>query len=268
MQSGPDWTGLTTFEHGRGLPVTDPRNQRDAATIAPGAGAPVTPQIAHALAGIPAERLAALGVEDGAAMAHFHHVNLKTTRPEEMVAWYGEVLGLQVVARVSGGIWMSNDGSNHRLALVTADALGRELTADSDRADHDGLLHTAWEFGSLDQLLAAYSRLKAGAIEPYRTVTHGPTTSFYYEDPDSNQVELQADNFSDWSASRAYMERSEDFRADPFGPDVDPELMIADREEGVETEEVVRRAYAGDYATPEQREAREMRRARSRGDRS
>jgi catechol 2,3-dioxygenase len=244
--------------------VTDPGNQRDAATIPQGSGAPVTPQIAHALAGIPAKRLEALGVEDGAAVAHFHHVNLKTTRPEEMVAWYQQALGLQVVARVSGGIWLSNDASNHRLALVTADALGRELTADTERADHDGLLHTAWEFGSLDHLLAAYDRLKAGSIEPYRTVTHGPTMSFYYEDPDSNQVELQADNFSDWASSRAYMERSEDFRADPFGPDVDPELMIADREEGVEAEEVVRRAYAGDYATPEQREAREDRRARIR----
>jgi catechol 2,3-dioxygenase len=252
-----------TFEHGRALPVTEPLNERDAATITGGTGAPVTPQIEHALSAIPAERLDALGVDAVEGMAQLHHVNLKTTRPEEMIDWYGKALGLQVVARVGGGIWLSNDASNHRLALVTSDALGRELTADDERADHDGLLHTAWEFGSLDHLLTAYTRLKSSSIVPYRTVTHGPTMSFYYEDPDSNQVELQADNFSDWASSRAYMETSEDFRADPFGPDVHPDLMIADREKGVDAEEVVRRAYEGAYSTPEQLQAREERRARS-----
>ena len=43
----------------------------------------------------------------------FHHVNLKTTRLQEMIDWYGEVVGTEVVFQDATGAWLSNDGANH-----------------------------------------------------------------------------------------------------------------------------------------------------------
>ena len=180
-----------------------------------------------------------------------HHVNLKTTRREEMTAWYTTVVGMKVVFEGSGGAWLSNDAANHRLALVSGETLRADLSDDVDKARHAGLYHTAWEYRSLDALLATYVRLKDLGIQPQRCVNHGPTTSFYYLDPDGNAVELQSDNFGDWASSRHFMAESPEFARDPFGPHVVPDLMIADRRAGVATEVVLRRAYGGEYKPDE-----------------
>lgn len=176
-----------------------------------------------------------------------HHVNLKTTRRDEMIEWYRLVVGTEVVFAGSGAAWLTNDAANHRLALVTGETLKIDLCDDPHKQRHAGLYHSAWEYSSLDDLLSTYARLKEVGILPQRSVDHGPTTSFYYVDPDGNTVELQSDNFSDWSQSRTFMAESAQFSQDPFGPDVIPELMIAAREAGVATDVVLQRAYAGEY---------------------
>lgn len=178
---------------------------------------------------------------------YLHHVNLKTTRREEMIAWYGAVVGTQLTYAGSGGAWLTNDAANHRLALVTGETMRTEITDDPQKREHSGLYHTAWEYATLDDLLATYVRLKALGILPERCVNHGPTTSFYYVDPDDNHVELQSDNFGDWSRSKEFMCTSRDFDRDPLGPTVVPEKMIAEREAGVPAETVLERAYAGAY---------------------
>ena len=48
------------------------------------------------------------------------------------------------------------------------------------------------------------------------------TTSMYYADPDKNLVELQSDNFGDWSKSAAWMHTSPEFAANPIGVFFDP----------------------------------------------
>lgn len=47
-----------------------------------------------------------------------HHFNLKTTRLQEMVEWYGKVVGTEVVHQYPGGAWLTNDEANHRIALL------------------------------------------------------------------------------------------------------------------------------------------------------
>ena len=178
---------------------------------------------------------------------YLHHVNLKTTRRDEMVEWYGTVIGVQLTYAGSGGAWLTNDAANHRLALVTAETMRTEIQDDPRKLEHSGLYHTAWEYGTLDELLATYCRLKEVGIVPERCVNHGPTTSFYYVDPDGNHVELQSDNFGDWARSKHFMRTSPDFDRDPLGPTVVPEKMIAEREVGVSAEVVLERAYAGAY---------------------
>ena len=73
------------------------------------------------------------------------------------------------------------------------------------------------------------------------------TTSFYYVDPDGNSVELQTDNFGDWTASSDFVRNSEKFKANPIGMPVDPAQMLAARRSGIDPDEVQKRAYAGEY---------------------
>jgi catechol 2,3-dioxygenase len=107
--------------------------------------------------------------------------------------------------------------------------------------------HVAFEFSSVDDLLAAYTRLKGQGIEPVSTTDTGATTAFYYEDPDRNSVELPADNFGDWRKSTEFMRTSPAFAARPIGSFADPDAMIAARAAGAAVEEVHRRAYAGEF---------------------
>ena len=58
------------------------------------------------------------------------------------------------------------------------------------------------------------------------------TFSYYYADPDGNHVELQVDNFGDWSKSTEWMRTSEEFKANPIGVFVDPDRVAADHAEG------------------------------------
>lgn len=178
---------------------------------------------------------------------YLHHVNLKTTRRDEMVAWYEAVVGLHVTYEGSGAVWLTNDAANHRLALVTAETMRTVIEDDPEKSAHSGLYHTAWEYGTLDDLLSTYARLKELGIVPERCVNHGPTTSFYYVDPDGHHVELQSDNFGDWARSGEFMSTSPDFERDPLGPRVVPELMIAERDADIPAEVVLERAYAGAY---------------------
>lgn len=150
-----------------------------------------------------------------------HHVNLKTTRTDAMIDWYRRVLSMQVLHRADVGTWLTNDGANHRLALLSAPG----LIDDPAKKEHAGLHHTAFEYPSFDDLMLAFERLQADGIEPTFCLDHGMTISMYYRDPDGNFVELQADTFGDWGRSKAYVEASPDFHANPIGVFFDPRRL-------------------------------------------
>ena len=48
----------------------------------------------------------------------FHHLNLKTTRLQEMIDYYSVLVGAEVIFRDDVGAWLSNDEANHRIALL------------------------------------------------------------------------------------------------------------------------------------------------------
>ena len=54
-----------------------------------------------------------------------HHINLKTMRMQEMIDWYGTVVGMKANYQFPGGAWLTNDEANHRLALLVSPALER-----------------------------------------------------------------------------------------------------------------------------------------------
>jgi catechol-2,3-dioxygenase len=53
----------------------------------------------------------------------FHHVNLKTTRLQEMIDWYGVVIGATVNLQSDNIAFISNDRSHHRIALLAVPGL-------------------------------------------------------------------------------------------------------------------------------------------------
>lgn len=172
-----------------------------------------------------------------------HHVNLKTTRPQELIDWYAEVVGSEVTFQFPGGAWLTNDGANHRIALLHSPY----LSDDPEKLAHAGMHHFAFEYGSVDDLLSTYERLKAKGIEPHMALDHGMTTSIYYVDPDGNSVELQSDNFGDWRESWEFMRSSPEFADDPIGQFFDPQKMLDARRAGASEEDLHRRAYAGEW---------------------
>ena len=180
----------------------------------------------------------------------FHHLNLKTTRLQEMIDWYGTVVGTEVIHADDNGAWLSNDKANHRVALLAFP----NFTDDPDKDEHTGLHHSAFEYGSFEDLNTSYLRLREAGIEPELCLDHGMTFSYYYKDPDGNRVELQCDIFGDWAKSTEWMRTSEEFRANPIGVFVDPAKVADAAAAGTPFAEIHERAMASEY-TPVPAEA-------------
>ncbi len=182
----------------------------------------------------------------------FHHYALTTTRFEEMKDWYFKVLGMtptfessDPTANNSGmnASWVTNDEANHRIGIVAMP----HLTEDAEKQRHTKIHHVAYEYATLDDLLDTYERLSEIGIEPVVSFDHGATIALYYRDPDQNLLELNVDTFGDWGKSTEFMSSSPQFAAHPNGPRIDPALLVEARKLGVSSEEIHKRAYAGDY---------------------
>ena len=177
----------------------------------------------------------------------FHHVNLKTTRLQEMIDYYRALVGAEVVFQYELGAWLSNDGANHRIALLAFP----NFADDPEKENRTGMHHSAFEYATFEDLNASYLRLKDAGIAPALCLDHGMTFSYYYADPDGNNVELQVDCFGDWARSTNWMRNSEEFKANPIGVFVDPDEIAADHLAGMSFDEIHAKAMAGGY-TPDQ----------------
>ena len=172
-----------------------------------------------------------------------HHLNLKTTRLDEMIEWYGTVLGTEILFRDDAGAWLSNDEANHRVALLCFP----NFSDDPEKDTRTGLHHSAFEYDSFEDLNASYLRLREAGIEPAFCVDHGMTFSYYYADPDGNHVELQCDTFGDWAKSSEWMRTSEQFHSNPIGVFVDPARVAEAAAQGAPFADIHMRATAGAF---------------------
>jgi catechol-2,3-dioxygenase len=172
-----------------------------------------------------------------------HHINLKTTQVQAMIDWYGAVVGSKVTFQFPGGAWLTNDDANHRIALLALP--GYEDDRNKDR--HTGLHHTAFEYGSFEDLMDSYERLRGKGITPEICLDHGMTVSMYYRDPDKNLVELQCDVFGAWAKSKKYMETSPKFAENPIGVFFEPDKLLAAHRKGAGLEELHRRLMAAEF---------------------
>ena len=101
-----------------------------------------------------------------------------------------------------------------------------------------------FECSTLDDILVACARLKSLGIEPIATIHDGASTTFYYEDPDHNVVELRLETID-------HSQTSIDSRTQLQGRVVDPEKMIAARAAGPSVKEVRQRDSIGEFLPSE-----------------
>ena len=172
-----------------------------------------------------------------------HHVTIKTSRLDEMIAWYGLVIGAEVNFRDGVAAWTSNDAANHRIAFLAVPG----LSDDAGKVSHNGMHHCAFEYDSFADLMASFDRLRQHGIAPAFSLDHGLTISLYYRDPEGNFVELQSDNFGDWAQSREFMRTSQDFAANPIGTFFDPARVYDKFKAGADFKTLQRDIRGGAY---------------------
>jgi catechol 2,3-dioxygenase-like lactoylglutathione lyase family enzyme len=116
------------------------------------------------------------------------HVVLYVADPEASAAWYGDVLGMRVTARVGdgpyrGGVFLSFGESDHDIALFPAQGdggKGREF-------EHIGLELAS---SSLDDLRRVYARFLAKQVRVHEILNHGVSVGIYFYDPDGHMLEV------------------------------------------------------------------------------
>jgi catechol 2,3-dioxygenase len=172
-----------------------------------------------------------------------HHVTMKTSRLDEMIAWYALVIGARVQFRDKMAAWTTNDAANHRIAFLAVPG----LSDDADKVRHNGMHHCAFEYDSFADLMASFDRLRQAGVEPAFCLDHGMTISLYYKDPEGNFVELQSDSFSDWNLSSEWMRTSADFARDPIGTFFDPARVYDAFKSGIDFKALQQTIRGGAY---------------------
>jgi catechol 2,3-dioxygenase len=172
-----------------------------------------------------------------------HHVTIKTSHLDEMIRWYGLVIGAEVQFRDQVAAWTTNDAANHRIAFLAVPG----LSDDAQKVNHNGMHHCAFEYESFEDLMGSFDRLRKAGVEPAFCLDHGLTISLYYKDPEGNFVELQSDNFSDWAKSGEFMRTSADFAANPIGTFFDPARVYERMKNGTDFKTLQKSIQAGDY---------------------
>lgn len=176
------------------------------------------------------------------APSRLAHYVLRTNRLELLSRWYCDVLDAHVVFTNGKLSFLTYDEEHHRLALVAS-----EKYAERSAEVQVGFYHAAFAFDNLGLLLNNYERIKACGILPYRCINHGPTLSFYYRDPDRNEVEMQVDSFPDAAMTNAWMQ-SAAFARNPIGILLDVDELISKHRSGVPDAVLLRRADMEDPA--------------------
>ena len=102
-----------------------------------------------------------------------------------------------------------------------------------------GLHHMQFKEASIGHLVDRYEMLARHGITPYQSFNHGPATSFYYEDPDKNLVELSGANFETEAEYRAFF-KTPAFSKNPTGIEISDTDFVRRYRAGLDIRELVR----------------------------
>lgn len=124
------------------------------------------------------------------------HVHLKVADLDRAIAFYRDVLGLEVQQRYGAqAAFLSAGGYHHHLGLNTWSSRGGPRPA----ANATGLYHTAFLYPDRAALARAVRRVIEAGVVLEGAADHGVSEAVYLSDPDGNGVELYRDRApQDW----------------------------------------------------------------------
>lgn len=169
--------------------------------------------------------------------AKLAHVVLRSNNVQPMVDFYQKFLGARIVQQSPMGAFLSYDKEHHRVAIINMPHLSVRAGATN------GLEHIAFSYDTLQDLLTAYKQRLELGFKPIWTVNHGPTISFYYQDPDGNKLEQQVDAMNPEEANEFML--TTEFTVNPLGVDINPEDLIARLNAGEEENILLKRPNEG-----------------------
>jgi catechol 2,3-dioxygenase len=118
------------------------------------------------------------------------HVHLKVSDLERSIAFYRDVIGLEVMQRYGPqAAFLSAGGYHHHLGLNTWESLGGPRPA----RNAVGLYHTAFLYPDRLALARAFKRVLEAGVELDGAADHGVSEALYLSDPDGNGIELYVD---------------------------------------------------------------------------
>lgn len=176
---------------------------------------------------------------------------LRTSRLDDMKTWYRQVLGVDTFfEHAPTEDTKTPDGRARprlcffRLSLdypyvQTIGIFEEPGTAPAAAEGSPGLHHMQLMAASIADLCNKYEELLGHGVRPHRASNHGPITSFYYRDPDGNNVEVTAQNFPSLEAMDEFM-ASAAFKANPSGAAIDPGDFVRQFRSGVPVAELIR----------------------------
>lgn len=174
--------------------------------------------------------------------AYMAHLVIQTKRYQEMIDWYATVFQTEPIFESDKLTFCTYDDEHHRFAFLN---LPGECPDKNPMAP--GIAHTAYSFASMNDLVKTYERLKGQGIAPKWAINHGITTSFYYADPDGNELEFQYDNFRTPEECKAYF-TSDAYLSNPIGSPFNPDVLLESFESGMAESDML--AAAQDAADP------------------
>ena len=181
---------------------------------------------------------------------------LKTSRMDAMKAWYRTVLGVGPFFERTpdpgtrpldlGGQTRASDLKMCFFRLSTDYPYVQTIgifeepgTLAEQPKGVPGLHHMQLMCESTAMLVEKFEELGARGMRPHRSANHGPMTSFYYRDPDGNNVEITAQNYPTLAAMVEFMGTA-GFRNNPSGAEIDPDAFVARFRAGTPVEELVK----------------------------
>lgn len=118
------------------------------------------------------------------------HVHLKVSDLERSIAFYRDVLGLELTQRMGdSAAFLSAGGYHHHVGLNTWHSRG----GDSPSRRATGLYHAAFLYPSRAALANALRRLRTAGVALDGASDHGVSEALYLRDPDGNGLELYRD---------------------------------------------------------------------------
>ncbi|MEM6636619.1 MAG: VOC family protein [Pseudomonadota bacterium] len=124
------------------------------------------------------------------------HVHLRVSDLERSIAFYRDVIGLDVVQRYGAqAAFLSAGGYHHHIGLNTWQSKGSEPAPKR----FPGLFHAAFLFPDRASLGLAVVQAMNQGVAIDGSADHGVSEAVYFDDPDGNGIELYRDrNPSEW----------------------------------------------------------------------